>query len=66
MSVGPMQIVIIVVLIILLFGARRIPELGKSLGQAIRSFKKGLSEDEIDVTDSAKKNIEGEDTEKKS
>jgi len=57
MSIGPMQIVIVVVLIILLFGARRIPELGKSLGQAIRSFKKGISEDEIDVTDSAKKTI---------
>jgi sec-independent protein translocase protein TatA len=34
-----------------LFGARRLPELGSGVGQAIRNFKKGLSgKDEIDVT----------------
>jgi sec-independent protein translocase protein TatA len=37
--------------VVLLFGARRLPELGSGVGQAIRNFKTGLaSKDEIDVT----------------
>lgn len=55
MGVSGVQILIIVVVIAILFmGPSRIPSIGKSLGQAIRGFKKGLSEDEIDVTDSVK------------
>jgi len=36
---------------VLLFGARRLPELGSGLGKAIKNFKAGISgKDEIDVT----------------
>lgn len=55
MSLSLPQILIILVIVLLLFGPKRIPGLGKSLGQAIRGFKKGISEDEIDVTDSSEK-----------
>lgn len=56
MSPSFWQILIVVAIFVLLFGANRIPQLGKSLGQAIRGFKKGITEDaEIDVTDSLKK-----------
>ncbi len=55
MSVGPWQILLIVAIVLIFFGPSRIPGLGKSIGQAIRGFKKGLSEDEIDVTESARK-----------
>ena len=44
MSISPWQIVIILILLLLLFGPKRLPGLGKSLGEAIRSFKKGLEE----------------------
>ena len=54
MSPSIWQILIVVAIVVILFGANRIPQLGKSLGEAIRGFKKGISEDEIDVTDSAK------------
>ena len=55
MGAGGMQILMVVIVIAVLFmGPSRIPGLGKSIGQAIRGFKKGLSEDEIDVTDSVK------------
>jgi len=54
MSPSLPQILILVGLIVLLFGVKKIPELGKSLGEAIRGFKKGISDDEIDVTDSTK------------
>jgi sec-independent protein translocase protein TatA len=39
------------IFVILFMGPGRLPGLGKSLGEAIRGFKKGLNDDEIDVTD---------------
>lgn len=41
--IGGWEWVIIVVVVLLIFGARRIPDIGKSLGQGIRSFKDELS-----------------------
>ena len=55
MSPSIWQILIVVLIIVVFFGANRLPGLGKSFGEAIRGFKKGISEDEIDVTDSAQK-----------
>jgi len=53
MGVSGVQILMIVIVIAVLFmGPSRIPGLGKSLGQAIRGFKKGISEDEVDITNS--------------
>lgn len=43
MSLGFGEIVIGVILLLLLFGGKRLPALGKSLGQSITNFKKGLS-----------------------
>jgi sec-independent protein translocase protein TatA len=45
MSPGPWQIVIIAVVILVLFGASRLGDMGKGLGEGIRNFKKGISED---------------------
>lgn len=52
MSIGPLQIVIILVIVLLFFGPKRIPTLAKSLGEAIRGFKKSLDGDSRDVTNS--------------
>lgn len=41
--VGPSELLLIVLLIVLIFGARRLPELGRSLGEGIRNFRKSLS-----------------------
>jgi len=41
--VGPTELLIIVLIIVLLFGAKRLPDLGKSLGDGIRNFKKSVS-----------------------
>ena len=67
MSPSVWQILIVVVIFAILFmGPSRIPGVGKSLGEAIRGFKKGLNDDEIDVTDSVKREqvAEGEDAQK--
>jgi sec-independent protein translocase protein TatA len=50
--IGPLEISLIVLAIVLLFGARRIPELMRSLGSGIREFKKG-ARGEVDEKDSA-------------
>ena len=39
--IGTFEIILIILVIILLFGARRIPELMRSLGSGVREFKKG-------------------------
>lgn len=47
---GTQDILLIGVIVVVLFGATRLPQLGSGIGQAIRNFKKGVSEaDEIDV-----------------
>ena len=48
-TVGPTELIIVLVIILLLFGAKCIPELAKGLGTGIREFKKGTSgQDEKD------------------
>jgi sec-independent protein translocase protein TatA len=41
-SIGTTEILIIALIVIILFGARRIPELAKGLGEGIRNFKAGM------------------------
>ncbi|MCX7913740.1 MAG: twin-arginine translocase TatA/TatE family subunit [Thermodesulfovibrionales bacterium] len=48
---GATELIIILIIVLVLFGGRRLPELASSLGKAIKNFKKSTSEpDEIDVT----------------
>ena len=44
-NLGAPELIIIALVILLLFGATRLPKLGKSMGQSIRGFKQGLNED---------------------
>lgn len=43
---GPMELLVILGIVVILFGATRIPQLGKGLGEGIRNFKKGLRADD--------------------
>ncbi len=45
-SLGPMEIILIVLVIVLLFGAKKIPELMRGLGSGIKEFKKASTLDE--------------------
>jgi sec-independent protein translocase protein TatA len=42
-SVGPTELIILLTIILLLFGAKRIPELARGLGSGVREFKRGTS-----------------------
>jgi len=48
-NLGAGEIVMILVLVLLLFGAKRLPEVGRSLGQGIREFKRATKEITADV-----------------
>ena len=50
MAIGPWQIIIIALILVLLFGASRFASLGKGLADGIRNFKKGISEETKDTT----------------
>jgi sec-independent protein translocase protein TatA len=43
-GLGMPELVVILVVVLLLFGASRLPEIGSGLGRAIRGFKKGVQE----------------------
>jgi sec-independent protein translocase protein TatA len=58
-GLGMQELVIILVIILVLFGAKRLPELASGMGKAIKNFKKASNEpDEIDVT--PKKSVEAD------
>ena len=41
---GPLETLVILLVILLLFGAKRLPEIGRALGEGIREFKKSLKD----------------------
>lgn len=64
LAVGVWQIVVIVLLVLLLFGGRKIPELMRGVGQGMQEFKKATADNEedeviVDDTEDAKKVKDG-------
>ena len=60
-GLGPTELIIILGLALLLFGAKRLPEIGSSLGNAIKEFRKTQSDD----SNSEKKSISSSDKKEK-
>lgn len=59
-GLGMPELIVILIVVLVIFGGSRLPEMGKGIGQAIRNFKKATSEpDEIDVTPKKKVSEEG-------
>ena len=48
-AIGPQQVILILVIVLLLFGGRKIPELMRGLGSGIKEFKKATKEEEEGV-----------------
>ena len=53
-GLGPTELIIILVILLVLFGGSRLPSLAKGLGESVRSFKKGIAEDEDEPKDQKK------------
>lgn len=60
-GLGTTELIIILVLVLVIFGAGKLPEIGGALGKGIRSFRKATGErDEIDVTPSQDEKKDGQ------
>jgi sec-independent protein translocase protein TatA len=44
-NVGPLEIAVVLIIVLIIFGPKRLPELGKSMGHGIREFKNSISGD---------------------
>ncbi len=55
-NLGLWELVLILLIVVLLFGANRLPQIGEGLGKAIRGLKRGLNtDDDIEVTSKDKR-----------
>ena len=63
MAVGPWQIIVILVIIVLLFGAKKIPELAQGIGKGIKTFKKEM-ENSDEATENKTEKVEKKDENK--
>jgi sec-independent protein translocase protein TatA len=66
-GLGIPELLIILVILLLLFGARRLPDLAKGLGQSVRAFKQGISENQLEdkhtkAVDSGQSTVDSERT----
>ena len=50
MAIGPMQLLIVLLIVILLFGTKKIASLGSDLGGALKGFKKAVKDDDEQTT----------------
>jgi sec-independent protein translocase protein TatA len=53
-GLGHWELIIILVIILIIFGAGKLPEIGSGMGKAIRNFKKGVSDSEKSKVDDDK------------
>ena len=61
-NIGPLEIAIVLVIVLIIFGPKRLPELGRSMGRGIREFKGSVSGDQTDQDDVDDKRAELEAT----
>jgi sec-independent protein translocase protein TatA len=50
-NIGPLEIVVILIIALIVFGPKRLPELGRSMGKGIREFKNSVTGDDKDDDD---------------
>ena len=53
-NIGLPELLVVLVIVLLLFGAKRLPEIARGLGKSIQEFKKGVKDIERDVKDEGK------------
>ncbi len=51
-NIGPGELILILLILLILFGAKRLPEIGRALGKSLAEFKKGMQEAKEEMKDS--------------
>ena len=49
-GLGMPELLVILVIVLIIFGANKLPQIGEGLGKGIRNFKKGIKKEESDIT----------------
>ncbi len=62
----PMHLLLILIIVLIIFGPGRLPEIGEGLGKSIRAFKKALSSSDKDEKKDVAENAQNKEEEKKS
>ena len=57
-NIGPLELAIVLVIALIIFGPRKLPELGRSMGRGIREFKGSLTGDDKDDVDAKRAELE--------
>lgn len=58
MSIGPLQLVLVLIIILLLFGAKRLRNVGSDLGEAIKGFRKAVKDGEEKAEAASKEQLQ--------
>lgn len=57
-NIGMSELVVVLLIVLLVFGANRLPQIGDGIGKAIKNFKRGMNtDDDIEVTPKAAKRV---------
>jgi len=63
-NIGPLEIAVVLVIVLIIFGPKRLPELGRSLGRGIREFRGSIGADgDKDDVDDKRRELEASQTE---
>lgn len=57
-GLGPWELILILLIVLVIFGAGRLPEIGANLGKGIKNFKKSVSDTEAQIKSEPAKQIE--------
>ncbi|MCM8768266.1 MAG: twin-arginine translocase TatA/TatE family subunit [Candidatus Omnitrophica bacterium] len=59
-NIGAPELILILIILLILFGAKRLPEIGRAIGKTLGEFKKGLQEAKREIEESEQEKDEGE------
>ena len=59
-GLGTTELLLILVLVLIIFGAGKLPQVGKSLGEGLRNFKDGMKEGAADKKDTDKEQLDNQ------
>lgn len=61
MRIGPQELIIVLIIVLVIFGPKNLPKLGKMFGKTINGFKKGMEDDDAEQSEETVKKADKKD-----